>query len=220
MKKINTILFDLDGTLVDSNELILESFRQTLNHYCNRSEFTRVELIEMMGPPLYDTFKQYTSDESKIQEMIQYYRNTYIRLEFDYVKPYPYTIEMLSHFKSLGYNLAIVTTKFLVSALPSIQTFHIEDYIDTIISLDDVTYHKPHPEPIYKALSAFNNVEGAIMVGDAPSDLLSGQNAGIYSCGIEWSLKSDKLKEVHPTYWIKDFKEFIELIEKHNQEAN
>jgi len=216
---INTLLFDLDGTLVDSNELILESFRQTFLAFQPEKTYTREKLLEMMGPPLFDTFSVVSTNPEIIQSMIDYYRKTYVRLEFEYIKIYPNTILMLSHFKSQGFNLAIVTTKFLESAIPSIKAYHLEDYFDVVISLDDVKNHKPHPEPVLKALSAFDNVTGAVMIGDNFSDLLSGKNAGILTCGLEWSLKKEILKETNPTFWIRDFKELIDIIDNYNKEA-
>lgn len=218
--KINTILFDLDGTLVDSNELILESFRRTFVKYDPTKTYSKALLLEMMGPPLYETFSAVTRDESIIQEMIDYYRKIYVEIEFDYVKLYPHTIEMLSYFKNKGYNLAIVTTKFLVSAVPSIEEFHINDYIDVVISLDDVKNHKPHPEPVLAALQRFKNVEKAVMVGDNFTDLESGKAAGILTCGLEWSFKKDTLLQTNPTFWIHSFKDLITQIEEYNKEES
>ncbi len=217
---INTILFDLDGTLVDSNELILESFRQTFLAYQPNVYYSKSQLLEMMGPPLHKTFQVISTDEKVIQEMIQFYRNTYVKLEFDYISLYPGTIEMLDYFHKNGYNLAIVTTKFLESAYPSINTFHINDYIDVVIGLDDVVNHKPHKEPVMKALSKFSNVLQAIMIGDNQTDIEAGHNAGILTCGLEWSFKKTALKESNPTFWIHHFQELITLIDKYNKEES
>ncbi|MFA7106277.1 MAG: HAD hydrolase-like protein, partial [Candidatus Izemoplasmatales bacterium] len=84
MKKINTILFDLDGTLVDSNELIIYSFKETFKKYQPEKNYSRVDLIEMIGPPLKETFKTITSDQNKIDEIINFYRKIYQKNEFDF----------------------------------------------------------------------------------------------------------------------------------------
>ncbi|MDD3478455.1 MAG: HAD hydrolase-like protein, partial [Candidatus Izemoplasmatales bacterium] len=60
---IDTILYDLDGTLVDSNELILETFHRTLNHFLPNRTFSREDLLEMMGPPLQETFEAFAKDQ-------------------------------------------------------------------------------------------------------------------------------------------------------------
>jgi len=215
--KLDTLLFDLDGTLVDSNELILETFRRTFLKYLPNRVFTKVELLEMMGPPLFETFQIVSKDSKVIESMINTYRSIYTEIEFDYIKPYPYMIEMLEYFKGKGFNIGIVTTKFQVSAMPSIKEFGIDRYIDVLIGLDDVKYHKPHPEPVFRALERFNN-PNAIMIGDNSTDLLAGKNAGIMTCGVDWSLKKETLLETKPNFWIQNFKELINVIEKYNQE--
>lgn len=89
MREINTILFDLDGTLVDSNELIIKSFSETMKKYLPNRVFSRKELIEMIGPPLKETFLIASTDPKVILEMIDYYRKVYVELEFDYIELYP-----------------------------------------------------------------------------------------------------------------------------------
>lgn len=215
--KLDTLLFDLDGTLIDSNELILETFRKTFLEYLPKRHFSRQELLDMMGPPLFETFQIVSSDSQVIEDMINVYRKIYMETEFDYVSLYPYVIEMLKHFKSMGFNIAIVTTKFQESALPSIHRFGIDKYLDVLIGLDDVTNHKPHPEPIFKALERFNHPH-AMMIGDAATDLLAGKNASIMTCGVDWSLKRESLLETKPDFWIHDYKELISIVQKYNEE--
>jgi len=215
--KLDTLLFDLDGTLVDSNELILETFRLTFLKYMPNHPFGRAELLEMMGPPLYETFQIVSKDTKIIDQMIETYRKIYVEIEFDYIKPYPHMIEMLRYFKTNGFNIGIVTTKFQVSAIPSIKEFGIDKYIDVLIGLDDVKFHKPHPEPVYKALERFKDPH-AMMIGDNSTDLLAGRNAGILTCGVDWSLKKEALLDTNPDFWIRDFKELIEVVQKYNQE--
>lgn len=219
MQKINTILFDLDGTLVNSNELIIHSFRETMIKYMPEKEFNRNDLIEMIGPPLYKTFKIATNDPKMIQEMIDYYRKIYVENEFDYVELYPNTLEMLKEFYNKGFNLGIVTTKFKESALPSIEHFGLDKYITSFCFLDDIKNPKPNPEPIQFALNAFSNVQNVLMVGDNTGDIQAGFNSNSLTCGMEWSIKRDLIKELNPTFWIKDYSELINIVDKYNKEA-
>lgn len=218
MQKIDTILFDLDGTLVDSNELIIKSFYETMKKYMPQRDFSRKELIEMIGPPLKETFKLATNDPKVIQEMIDYYRKVYVDLEFDYISIYPNTIEMLKTFYDRGFNLGIVTTKFEESAVPSIKHYGLDKYITSFCYLDDITKHKPHPEPIYFALSQFKSYNKVIMVGDNTSDILAGVNAKTLTCGLNWSIKRDLIKDLNPDFWIKDYLELIDIVDRHNKE--
>jgi len=185
--------------------------------YLPEKSFTRQELIDLMGPPLYETFQIVSTSQAFIQEMIDYYRKVYVEIEFDYIQIYPHVLETLQYFKMHGFHLGIVTTKFQISALPSIQAFKIDQYIDILIGLDDVENHKPHPEPVLKALSHFSH-QDAIMVGDNTTDLQAGQNAGILTCGVEWSMKKSELKALNPDFWIKDFNDLIQIVNTYNWE--
>ena len=215
---LNTLLFDLDGTLIDSNELIIASFQKVLAEFMPNRSFSRQEIIAMIGPPLWETFAGLTDDPVTNEKMISRYRKTYCELEFAYIDIYPHVIDTLIEFKNKGFNLAIVTTKFKISALPSIIHFGIDHLISTIISLDDVDNHKPHPEPIQKALAAFLGCEEAMMVGDSPSDIMAGKNAGILTCGVSWTLKPKELSHAKPDYMIDDFRDLSRIVAKYNKE--
>lgn len=215
MLPIDTILFDLDGTLVDSNELIIETFKRTYQVHFPNLSFAHSELAQMMGPPLSETFLLIAKNDNLVNEMIVTYRQIYRSIEFDYISLYPGVIECLSSLKAIGYNLGIVTTKFKESAMPSIEHYGIDRYIDVIIGLDDVTNHKPHPEPIYKALKRIKH-QGVLMVGDSPSDILAGKNADILTCGVDWSYRKEEIKQLKPDLWLNDFQHLIELIKTYN----
>ena len=172
---INTLLFDLDGTLIDSNELIIMSLQTALSKFLPDRYFPRSAIIQMIGPPLRETFASLVADANTISMMIDVYLKTYREYEFAYIDIYPHVLEVLDYFKDSGFNLGIVTTKFRSSALPSIKHYGIDQRISTIISLDEVAKHKPDPEPIKKALSTFNNVDQAVMIGDSYSDIIAGK---------------------------------------------
>ena len=218
MCKIDTVLFDLDGTLVDSNELIIKSLDETLKKYLPDREFSRKELIDMIGPPLQESFSVASKDPTVINEMIVCYREVYVRLEFDYIEIYPNTIKMLKTLSENNYNLGIVTTKFKSSAMPSIIHYGLDKYITSYCFLDDITEHKPHPEPIFYALNQFKDYDKVIMVGDNSSDILAGRNATTFTCGVDWSIKKDKIKALNPDFWINDFLDLIKIINSFNKE--
>ena len=215
--KIDTILFDLDGTLVDSNELILETLRKTILHYFPGAPLSRMALLEMMGPPLSETFGKLTDDPALVRRMISSYRKTYTEMEFEYISLYPSVCETLQDFRENGYKTALVTTKFRESALPAVTHFGLERFFDSLIALDDVKKPKPDAEPLLLAMEKLNS-RHAVMVGDTPSDILAGKNAGILTCGVGWSLKAGEIRALDPDFWIRDFSELFPMIEKRNEE--
>ncbi|MCK4552009.1 MAG: HAD-IA family hydrolase [Tenericutes bacterium] len=212
MRKIDTVLFDLDGTLVDSNELIIKAFYETMKRYVPNKIFTRKELIDMIGPPLKESFLVAGDAPKLIQDMIEYYLQVYVDLEFDYIKLYPNVIETLKILSEHKINLGIVTTKFKKSAMPSIKLYGLDKYITSYCFLDDIKEHKPHPEPIFFALNQFKDYKNVLMVGDNSSDILAGQNASTYTCGIEWSIKKELIKSLNPDFWIKDCLELLDIV--------
>jgi pyrophosphatase PpaX len=214
LSRINTILFDLDGTLVDSNELIIESFRETFKKYQPEKTYSRQELIDMIGPPLKESFKVVSEQEAVILEMIDFYRKFYQDNEFQYITLYPNVIETLAALSNKGINLGIVTTKFKESAMPSIKHFGIDKYIKHNSFLGDVEEHKPSPKPLYHVLKNFNNTDKVMMVGDNSSDILAGKNAKVYTCGLEWALNREKLLNTKPDFWIEDYLELLNIINK------
>lgn len=218
LRKIDTVLFDLDGTLIDSNELIIKCFEETMNKYLPDRIFSRQELIDMIGPPLKETFKIVSEDSKVIAEMIDFYRKVYIELEFDYISLYPNVMETLKIFSDNNINMGIVTTKFKRSAITSIEAYNMDDYITSFCYLDDITEHKPHPEPIFYALKQFKNYKNVLMVGDNTSDILAGKNAACYTCGVEWSLKKELIKDLNPDFWIYDFKDLIDIVLNNKEE--
>lgn len=215
--KIDTLLFDLDGTLVDSVGLIMETLKKTISHYFPSWTGTEADYLRMVGPSLADTFSEFTNDSAQIETMIQTYRDIYTASEFHYIRIYPGVLETLQYFHEKNYHLAIITTKFYQSAAPSIRHFGLDRFIDIVIALDDVTRPKPDPESVLAAMKHFSS-RGAVMIGDSPSDLLAGQNAGILTGGVDWSYKQKELLVLKPDFWLKDFRDLIALIEKYNKE--
>lgn len=217
MRYIDTILYDLDGTIVDSNELILSSFRHTFDTHFPKLPLSRSDLLIMMGPPLRETFARFTNDSTLISTMVDTYLNYYKTNEFSVISLFKGMKEAIQTFHQKGYKQAIITTKFTASAQPSIQHFGLDPFLDMMISLDDVSAPKPHPEGIILAMEKLSSL-GAVMVGDNATDIEAGKNAHILTVGVRYSLKYDELVLANPDVWIEDGFELIQYINKLNKE--
>ena len=215
MNKINTLLFDLDGTLVNTNEIIIESYKHAFREHLPEKHFTREAIIDMIGPPLDEIFSNYTKSPFKIKKMIDTYRLFYKAHEHDHFYLYEDVYETLKKLKNSGYNMAIVTSKFLVSAQPSIEHFNLDSIFDVIVTLDDVDNPKPDKEPVEVALSQFDHVDKALMIGDNASDILSAKNADILSAGVSWTIKDLKvLNDIDPDYILKSMDDLFWILKK------
>lgn len=213
MKKIDTILFDLDGTLINTNDIILKSFRATFDRHFPKLQVTDQEIATFIGPTLHQTFSKYTNDPFLIQDMINSYREFYVVIEVGNFEIYPEVLEVVTDLKNKGYKLGILTSKFKEAAWPSFTHYHMEDIFDSFTALDDVEHPKPHRNAVDVALSNFPNHKQAIMIGDNQGDILAGKNAGIYSAGVAWSFKgSHHLMQVEPDFMLANMKDIYRVL--------
>jgi pyrophosphatase PpaX len=209
----DVLLYDLDGTLVDSNELILSCFAKTYRDHLPDRSFSKQQLIDMMGPPLLETFERFESDPVVLETMIQTYLAHYREDEPKMISIYPGMAEALRYFHDQGVRQYVVTTKFHRSADPSLRHFGLLECFDGIIALEDVKKPKPDPEGILLALSK-QPWKRAFMVGDNPTDIEAGKNAGIETIGVSYSYKLRELQAASPDYWIDDGHDLIRLIQR------
>ncbi|WP_173915647.1 pyrophosphatase PpaX [Halobacillus sp. Marseille-Q1614] len=207
---INTILFDLDGTLIDTNELIIASFTHTLQTHADRP-YSREEIIQFIGEPLRDSLA--SVNEESVEEMIATYREHNIAHHDQYVKAYDGVLESIRTLKRQNYQLGIVTTKMRQTVEIGLNMTELDSLFDTVVTLDDVVHAKPHPEPVMKALNTLDaSAAQTIMVGDNTHDIEAGKNAGTKTAGVAWTVKGrEVLDELRPDYMLTNMRELLEI---------
>ncbi len=208
---IRTILFDLDGTLIDTNELIIASFTHTLGKYA-KQPYAREEILEFIGPPLKDSFMKI--DPARVEEMIATYRKHNLENHDSYVTAYPTVVETLTHLHEAGYQLGIVTTKVKSTAMKGMKWTGMDHLFETVIGLEDVTHAKPHPEPILKALQELDaKASETLMVGDNYHDIEAGHNAGTRTAGVAWTIKGREfLQSYNPDYMLEKMSDLRDIL--------
>jgi pyrophosphatase PpaX len=215
MQKLDTIIFDLDGTLIDTNNIIVRSFRSTFERHFPELTFTDEEIHTFIGPTLQETFGTYTDDPFLVQDMIESYRSFYVDYEIGNFEIYPDVLEVVTDLKQKGYQLAVLTSKFRVAAWPSFTHYGLDRIFDVFVGLDDVPRPKPDPVAVETVLKQFPSHKEAIMIGDNQGDILAGKNAGIWSAGVAWSLKgSAHLMDVSPDFMLSDMKDIYRVIDQ------
>lgn len=209
---IKTILFDLDGTLIDTNALIIQSFTHTFEKHTGRT-YTEEEILPFIGPPLIDTLRNV--DLEQADAMMITYREHNIKLHNTLVKPYPTVVETIKALHEAGYTLGIVTTKITETAKLGLEITGLLPYFEVIIGLTEVTHAKPHPEPVLKALDALGKTPfDALMVGDNYHDIEAGQNAGTKTAGVSWSIKGkETLLSYKPDYMLEEMSDLLTILE-------
>ncbi|MGL4335600.1 MAG: pyrophosphatase PpaX [Turicibacter sp.] len=214
---IKAVFFDLDGTLIDTNKLIIDSFRHTFKTYFPERHFLDTEIYDCIGPTLTQTFTLHNPDA--VEEMTDTYR-TYNKEKHDeMVEIYPGILEMLTALKSMNLKLAIVTSKKRDMAIHGAELTKIYEYFDFVVSSDEVSEPKPHPEAIQLALKHFGlTPEEVIMVGDNSHDMECAKNASVTSVGVGWALRgADYLKSYGADYIIEEALELVKIVNDINK---
>lgn len=191
MGNINCVLFDLDGTLIDTNQLIIDSFQYTLKRHIG-IDVPAAEIILTFGRPLADILEEYCFD--KAADMLQTYREYNESRHDTTTKLIPGVKETLSQLKSAGVILGVVTGKRRQLALRGLRLFGLDAYMQVIVTPEDTTEHKPHPAPVLKALELLGEQpDHTVMVGDSTLDLACARAAGTYTAAVGWSVAPRKL---------------------------
>ncbi len=209
---ITTLLFDFDGTLLDTNELIIQSFLSVLGKRFP-GRFTREDVLHFIGPSLKQTFDGI--DENLADELILEYRAWNFEMHDQMVVEFDGVSETLRLLKSRGIKMAIVSTKRHSGIVRGLKFMGIEDIFEIVISLDDVVNPKPDPEPILLALEGLNATpQEALMIGDNSHDIEGGQNALVRTAGVSWTVKGEEyLATFKPTYMLKHISDLLEIVE-------
>lgn len=210
--KINTLLFDLDGTLIDTNELIISSFLHTLEFYYP-GKYMREDVIPFMGPSLMETFG--SIDAQRAEEMIAKYRAYNLANHDRIVTIFEGVYDTIKLLKEKGYKIAIVTTKLSDVVDMGLRLTKLDEFFNVIVALDHVTKAKPDPEPVLMALEELgSSPEEAIMVGDNSHDILAGKNAGTKTAGVAWTLKGREfLASLQPDYLLDNMRDLLSILE-------
>jgi len=204
---LRAVLFDLDGTLLDTFEFIYGAFEHAFGLYGIES-FDRDQIAGYMGGPLEQVYTEMAPgcDAIALTEAHRTFQSENIRL----VSLFPHTVEVLDELKMRNLKIAAITTRSLRTSVKSLEATGISHYFDLILSAEDVTKHKPDPEPILKALEFLQvKPEETIMVGDTTADILAGKNAGIKTVAALYGFGGERLLELSPDFAIR---ELIELI--------
>ncbi len=212
-RKITTVLFDFDGTLIDTNEVIIQSFQYTFKKVLGK-EKPIDEIIANFGEPLAVTMERML--DIPPEEAIAIYREYHYDKFDDLIKVFPGMPELIHELKEQGYKLAIVTSRLKHTTMKGLEKYGLAEYFDYVLTADDTDRHKPDPTPIYMALENLGSKpEETIMVGDSMFDILCAQNAGVESILVGWAIavtEEDKTGPNRPTYIVEKARDILDIV--------
>ena len=205
MNKYKVLLFDLDGTLCDTDEMIVQTMFAIYKDYKPTKARTREELYYFSGPPIRDTLAREFPDQDP-EEMYDVFKRVSKSFYPKCVKAYPDEVKVLTALKENGYRLGVVTNKGLPLTIYSLELCGINHLFDVIVSADDVAIPKPDPAGINKALDklGISNKEECLYLGDNDIDYETASNAGVDTLLVTWGPRKinvlDKAKYLAKSY--------------------
>lgn len=212
MPKYKLVLFDLDGTLIDTDKLIFMGYYHLFKKYRKDYEVTFKDMMSFLGPTLIDMFNVYFKNEDK-KQLIEEYREYVIENHSKFVNVINGAKEVLDGLRKQDIHVGIVTSKRKDVALYGLKQFGLDQYCELLIDCDAVKNFKPHPEGIVYSMNYFGvQPNETLMVGDSPSDMLAGINAHCDVVAVNYSIKGNFYKDLKVNYVINELKEILEII--------
>lgn len=210
-QRLSTLLFDFDGTLLDTNELIIQTFMHLFDKKFP-GQYKREDCLRFIGPSLQEIFEELTPGEE--DEMIAQYREWNSVHHDELVTEYDDVVSTLEQLKAQGIRLAIVSTKKLENIDRGLRVLGAEHLFEVKVGLEDVKNVKPDPEPILVAIERLGvSKDEVMMIGDNSHDIQGGKNAGVKTAGVAWSIKGEAfLKQFNPDYILQHMEDLLLII--------
>lgn len=210
---IRAVLFDLDGTLLDSIRLIIDSYHHALATH-GLPPRTDEEWLAGIGTPLWVQFRDWAHEPDLLESLVATYRDYNISNHDARVRAYPGAVEMVRGVRRRGLKSGLVTSKQRSGAERGLRFLELVEAIDVIVAADDVINPKPHPEPLLIASKQLGtDPNESIYVGDSIHDMESGRAAGMRTAAALWGpFGREHLAATRPDYWLEQPGDLIRLL--------
>ena len=214
---INTVLLDFDGTIMDTNEVIIQSWQETYRQLQGREEKREV-ILKTFGEPLEYSMKN-VFPEVPAEKSVGIYRE-YQRMNFlGSIELFPGIRELLDELLARDYAMALVTSRLKYTVNQALDQFDLRKYFKTVVTADDVTRHKPDPQCVEIVLNQMNaDPKYTLMVGDTIHDMQCAHNANIMPVLVSWSITlggkkiSDFEKKQAPAHILSEPRQLLEIL--------
>lgn len=217
-RKFKAVLFDLDGTILDTTPLILQSFQQTFAELFQR-QISLEDIQPFMGKPLRAAMDFLAPGQEELA--ISTYRKFNEQNHDLWARIFPGVEDTVSQLGAQGIAMAIVTSKTSVMARRGLKLFGIDHWFHPIIGLEDSERHKPDPEPVQKALEILKlPTHLCLMVGDSPHDIASAKAAGLKTAAVRWThVAWSEIVAAKPDYYFEAIQDLIPLVFENHKEV-
>ena len=213
--RLTCVIFDLDGTLTRTNDLIFASFNHVAMKYLGKT-LTKEEIIGLFGPPEEHGMAVLVGDDqaaTALDDLCKYYRAYHSKL----ASLHHGIDEVLRYLKNHGVKIALFTGKGRRTTHITLEELSIGQYFDLVVSGSDVAHHKPHHEGIARVLETFSlQASEVLMVGDALADLKASRAAGVRMAAVVWdSYDRERVIRSDADYLFAEVQELFLWLQQH-----
>jgi len=211
-RTLTTALFDLDGTLLDSEALILASFRHVAVVHGLPGEDDE-SWRRGIGRPLRDQLARVASGAEEVGPMVETFRVHNLAHHDQLARPFPHAADVVRTLAARGVKLGLVTSKLHRGTDAGLHLLGLEDAFGVVVCADDVVHGKPDPEPVRLALSRLDtSAEESVFIGDSPHDMNAGRAAGVRTAAALWGpFTRDALAAAAPDDWLEQVTDVLAL---------
>jgi pyrophosphatase PpaX len=211
---LKAALFDFDGTLVDTTEMIFQGMRHAASTVLGREDIPRETLLANVGQPLPRQME--LIDAEKAELLLEAYRYHHEENHDALIQEFPQVAQALSRLRSAGIKVAVVTSKRRASVEMALNNFpDLRNVVDRFVTMEDTNEHKPHPEPLWRGLELLGGIpkEEAAYVGDSPFDVEAAKAAGVTSVAVSWgAFSEDRLRGAEPDHLVPDIESAVDVL--------
>lgn len=208
------VLFDLDGTLVDSIALLVKSMEYAFEGRTRRPPVP--EWIQLIGTPLDAMLGRWAESDADVELLRARYREHQIAQHDAMTRPYPGTVDAIRTLHAEGHALAVVTSKLEAGARRSLKFIGVEECFAAVVGIDHTVRHKPDPEPVLHALATVGVApQRAIFIGDSTHDMHAGRAAGVLTGAALWGpYTREDLAPTTPDHWLTGMGDVVPLVRR------
>jgi pyrophosphatase PpaX len=207
--KYKTILFDLDGTLADTELVLIQTMIFFIQQHRPDLKVSLHELMQASGPPLQETLRKYFPNQD-ITLITEAFAAKAREFYPKFAKPFSGAVELITLLKQKGFAIGVVTSKLKRNALLTLEVIGMKDMFSVVVTLDDIAHPKPHPEGVDLAMKLLGaQPVSTLFIGDTLYDYHAGKSAGVDTGLVTWSMKKFS-DDIQPTYWIDSFHQLAE----------
>jgi len=213
MSHVRTLLLDLDGTIIDSIQLILDSYDHTLATHGMPAQ-TREYWLSGLGTPLRAQLGPFARTDAELEALVATYREFNHAHHDRMVRCYPGVAEAVRTIRGTGRPIGIVTSKRREGTLLGLRLAGLQSSVDAIVAADDVERPKPHPEPVHRAVALLGaDPATTLFVGDSVHDMQAGREAGVLTGAALWGpFGRTELAHTSPTVWLETPEDLLNFL--------